>query len=145
MQEIDVGVGIIIREGKVLVCRRPSSGALAGMWEFPGGKLEYDETPAEAVVRELGEELGVLVEPVQPLSRVEHAYPEVYVRLYPFLCGLVEGDPQPLASQEVRWVAPEDLDDLGLPPANAELIAEIQAAFRAADDSDDDTPDDEAA
>lgn len=124
-----MAVGIIHRNGLILLARRPQDVALPGMWEFPGGKIVQGETPAEAAVRELHEELGVNCVVERELSIVEHQYDHATVLLYPLLCRIVAGEPQPLASSALRWVTPAELPTAGLPPANDGLILEVQQAL----------------
>jgi len=116
---IDVAVGILLAEdGRFLLASRPAGKPLAGFWEFPGGKLEPGETPADAVARELAEELGIAVEPAagcRPLPPVEHDYPEMAVRLHPCLVTVWRGTPTPREGQELRWQAGTAVD-IGVGP-----------------------------
>ncbi len=115
---------------RVLVSRRADSAAvLAGYWEFPGGKLERDESITDAVRREAREELGIAIEPVRPLAPIEHGYPHGRVRLEPWVCRLLHGSAPPRAVQvaEVRWVTASELLALRFPEANGGLIEEVVA------------------
>jgi mutator protein MutT len=125
MKIVDVAIGVIIKEGKVLVCRRRQSGPLAGYWEFPGGKCEADESPGECLKRELREELNSGARITHSFATIEHLYPTVHVRLHPFLCSHEGGEPQPLACDELRWIGIAELRDYRFPEANAGLIEEI--------------------
>ena len=105
-----------------LVTRRQPGTHLAGMWEFPGGKIDPDESHDAALRRELREELGVDAAVGELVHETAHAYPDVTVALYFYRCRLM-GEPRPLLGQEMRWVARGELAALGFPPADAELIA----------------------
>jgi A/G-specific adenine glycosylase len=108
---IAVAAGVIERDGTVLIARRPPNGLLGGMWEFPGGTLEEGEDLPACLVRELTEELGVLVEVQQDFGVYQHAYTHLRVTLTAFLCRLVSGEPQALDADEIRWVLPQELKD----------------------------------
>lgn len=113
-----------------MVTRRHFDATLPGLWEFPGGKLEPDESPRQAAVRELREELGIEVEVTAVLEPIRHAYDEFNVVLHPFLCRIVAGEPAPLASRELRWTTLEALSHLPMPAANATLLPRVVAALR---------------
>lgn len=132
MQRVEVVLGIIIRDQDVLVCRRHDIGAFAGLWEFPGGKREENETIHQTLARELREELGVEVRVTGILDPLDFDYPTVQVRLTPLLCSLEAGDPKPLASQEVKWTPYDRLGELGFPAANASLVEQIQSRMKRA-------------
>ena len=125
--QVDVGIGIISHLGKVLICQRHnrSDDAFAGYWEFPGGKCEPGESPEECVRREVFEELGVQVTPVAPLSVIEHRYPTVHVRLYPFVCRLDDGEPRAISAAQWRWVGCNELAAYRFPEANGGLLEEL--------------------
>ncbi len=125
MRRIDVAIGLLLRNGRVLICQRSASDAFGGLWEFPGGKCRPGETPQICLTRELLEELQVQVQPGEALPSIEHDYPDLSVRLFPFLCEAIEGQPQALASQQLRWVSPAALRDHSFPAANAELIERV--------------------
>ena len=118
-----IGVGVVRNaEGAVLIDQRLEEGLLGGMWEFPGGKLEQGETIEACIARELQEELAIEVMVREELITVDHAYSHKKLRFVVHLCDWVSGDPQPLASQQVRWVRPEQLTDFPFPAANARII-----------------------
>jgi mutator protein MutT len=127
MNRIDVAIAIISDKGKVLICRRRAGDRFGGCWEFPGGKREPGETIEQCLVRELREELAIEVTPTGTLARIEHDYPSSRIRLHPYLCTRVQGDPVPLACAETRWVDPLDLRNYSFPPANEQLIEETIA------------------
>ena len=116
-----VVAAVIEDSHRFLVTRRQPGVHLAGMWEFPGGKIEPDETHAAALRRELREELDVEVEVGECVYQTRHAYPERTVELYFYRCSL-KGMPRPLLGQDLRWVPRAELRTLGFPPADTELI-----------------------
>lgn len=99
-------------DGRVLVCRRPEGKMLAGMWEFPGGKVESGEEPMDALRREVLEELNCRVEVREVLPAVVHDYPEFTIHLIPYRCEALQGIPEPLEHDEIRWVRPEECGQL---------------------------------
>src|SRR2546422_4657903 len=108
MSVIRVVAAIICREGKFLITRRPDNVHLAGLWEFPGGKVEPEESLEQALVRELEEEIGVKARVLDEYFQVEHHYAERCVRLHFFDCAIVAGEPAPLHVADVRWVLPAE-------------------------------------
>jgi 8-oxo-dGTP diphosphatase len=116
-----VVAAVVEEQGRFLVTRRPAGVHLAGMWEFPGGKIDENEGHAAALEREIREELGVDVEVRDLTYETVHPYPDRTVALYFYRCRLL-GTPRPLFGQEMRWVAREELASLGFPPADKELI-----------------------
>lgn len=118
-----IGVGVVINAaGEVLIDQRLEEGLLGGMWEFPGGKQEQGETIETCIARELKEELGIAVAVGDELITVDHAYSHKKLRFVVHLCTWISGEPQPLASQQVRWVRPDDLGNYAFPAANARII-----------------------
>ena len=99
-----VAAAVIVKEDKALIDKRNSSGLLGGLWEFPGGKVEAGETLAEALIRELREELGVEIAVGEPLGSYRHAYTHFKVTVHTFRAAIVEGEPKPLQSEQVAWV-----------------------------------------
>jgi A/G-specific adenine glycosylase len=121
-----IGVGVVRNAaGEVLIDQRLNEGLLGGLWEFPGGKQEPDEPIAATIRRELQEELAIAVEVGEELVVVEHAYSHKKLRFVVHLCSWLAGEPQPLASQQVRWVRPEQLGEFPFPAANARIIAAL--------------------
>ena len=121
-----IGVGVVLNAaGEVLIDQRLEEGLLGGMWEFPGGKQEVGETIETCIARELKEELGIAVTVGEELIKVNHAYSHKKLRFVVHLCTWVSGEPQPLASQQVRWVRPDDLNNFAFPAANAKIIAAL--------------------
>ncbi len=118
-----VVVAAVIEDAqRFLVTRRPPGVHLAGLWEFPGGKIDPDESHAAALEREIREELGVEIDVGALAHRTSHSYPDRTVELYFYRCTL-RGLPVPQLGQEMRWVARGDLPSLGFPPADDELIS----------------------
>ncbi len=122
MGVVMVVVAAVIEEtDRFLVTRRQPGVHLAGMWEFPGGKIETEETHEQALRRELREELGVEVGIGERLYRTEHAYPDRTIELHFYRCDL-KTTPRPALGQAMRWVPRAELRSLGFPPADTELI-----------------------
>jgi 8-oxo-dGTP diphosphatase len=117
----------------VLIARRPEGKALGGLWEFPGGKLELGESPEQAVVRELREELAVIIriEDLCLVSFASHAYPDFHLLMPLFACCQWDGAPQALEHQEIAWVSVPDLarehSAYPMPPADAPLLPSLAA------------------
>ncbi len=124
----DIALAIVRRDGMFLVSRRPVNVHLGGLWEFPGGKIEYNETPSAAALRELHEETGVHAVAERVLEPIRYRYEDRAVRLVPVLCTWTDGEPQPLASDECRWVSLADLDRLEMPAINARLLQLLHEA-----------------
>ena len=118
---IQVVAAVVEEHGRLLITSRPEGVHLAGVWEFPGGKIAEQETHAAALAREIREELdaGILVH--QLVFATTHDYPERTVSLYFYQCTLTSR-PRPVLGQQVRWVLPSELADLEFPAADAELI-----------------------
>lgn len=124
-----VAAALIDADGRVLVAQRPAGKSLAGLWEFPGGKIETGETPDMALVRELAEELGiaVAVDAIQPLTFVSHAYADFHLLMLLYVCRQWHGVPNGLQGQPLRWGTPADLAALPMPPADIPLLAALKA------------------
>jgi A/G-specific adenine glycosylase len=121
-----IGVGVVEDgTGRVLIAQRLAEGLLGGLWEFPGGKQEPDEPIAETIQRELREELAIETEVGEELITLEHAYSHKRLRFVVHLCRWRSGEPQPLASQQVRWVEPAELHAYPFPAANGRIIAAL--------------------
>jgi A/G-specific adenine glycosylase len=115
-------VGIIVDEiGKVLIARRPEKAMLGGLWEFPGGKVEKDESFELALQRELLEELGVEAFHFEELHKLKHAYSHFKITLHAYTCRIKSGVPTPHSSDEIRWVRTDELHDYPFPKANRTL------------------------
>jgi 8-oxo-dGTP diphosphatase len=114
-------------DGRVLVAQRPDGKAMAGRWEFPGGKIEAGETPEEALIRELNEELGIDTQSscLAPLTFASHAYDDFHLLMLLYVCRKWRGTPRPLEAMALKWARPRDLRGLPMPPADAPLIAPL--------------------
>jgi 8-oxo-dGTP diphosphatase len=119
---------LVDADGRVLLARRPAGKPLAGLWEFPGGKIEAGETPEAALIRELKEELDIDVPPrcLAPLSFASHGYPEFHLLMPLYVCRNWEGDIAPLQGQELAWVRAQKLADYAMPPADEPLKAVLR-------------------
>ena len=126
---VEIGIAIVEREGRVLIGRRPHGAALAGYWEFPGGKCEQDETAAEAACRECLEETGLIVKIGRLLSDVQHAYDHGAMRLKFYAAEVL--DCVSLLPDRFRWVSVEELKSYEFPPANALILAQLSQLARA--------------
>ncbi len=124
---IEVVCAVVARGGRVLVCRRPAGAHLAGHWEFPGGKVEDGEDPDQALVREIREELACTVVVGQALGAVEHSYPDLKIRLQPFRCTILRGEPRALEHEELGWFAPEEMNELELAGADRAVWESFRA------------------
>lgn len=115
---------LIDGDRRVLLAQRPAGKPMAGLWEFPGGKVEPNETPEQAVIRELAEELAITTkaECLAPLTFASHAYPDFHLLMPLFVCRRFQGTPRPAEGQALKWVWPRDLRDYPMPPADAPLI-----------------------
>ena len=119
---------LIDADGRVLICRRPAGKAMAGLWEFPGGKVHEGETPEAALVRELHEELGIDTRRscLAPLAFASHAYDDFHLLMPLFACRVWQGTVTPQEGQETAWVRPVRLGDYPMPPADEPLVAIIR-------------------
>ncbi|MDQ2065115.1 8-oxo-dGTP diphosphatase MutT [Xinfangfangia sp. CPCC 101601] len=117
-------VALIDADGRVLLAQRPEGKSLAGLWEFPGGKVDPGETPEAALIRELQEELGIDTwkSCLAPLTFASHSYEDFHLLMPLFACRRWEGIPQPREGQKLAWVAPDKLRDYPMPPADLPLI-----------------------
>lgn len=117
-------VALIDRDGRVLLARRPEGKSMAGLWEFPGGKVEPGERPETALIRELHEELGIDTweSCLAPLTFASHAYDDFHLLMPLFACRKWQGQPVPREGQTLKWVAPRDMRDYPMPPADLPLI-----------------------
>lgn len=111
-------------DGRLLLARRPEGKSMAGLWEFPGGKIEPGESPEEALVRELHEELAVTarIPDLQPFAFASHAYERFHLLMPVFLCRRWEGEPVPREGQDVAWASAAELRAYPVPPADAPLV-----------------------
>ena len=123
-----VCVALIDTDGRVLLAERPAGKPLAGLWEFPGGKIHPGETPEAALIRELHEELGIDVAEacLSPLTFASHRYPELHVVLLLYVCRRWKGLVTAREGQKLSWVRPQRFDDYPMPPADKGLVAALR-------------------
>ncbi|WP_018631486.1 8-oxo-dGTP diphosphatase MutT [Neomegalonema perideroedes] len=122
-----VACALVDADGRVLLARRPEGKALAGLWEFPGGKLEPGERPEEALIRELAEELGIDVKSacLAPLTFASHAYEDKHLLMPLYVCRRWSGQVQSKEGQALAWVKPNKMREYPMPPADLPLIAPL--------------------
>lgn len=119
---------LLDRDNRILIAQRPEGKHMAGLWEFPGGKVEKGETPEETLIRELEEELGVKTwqSCLAPLTFASHAYPDFHLLMPLFVCRKWEGSPLSKEDQQLKWVRVENLRDYPMPPADEPLIPALR-------------------
>ncbi|WHA42846.1 8-oxo-dGTP diphosphatase MutT [Agrobacterium larrymoorei] len=119
---------LVDQDGRILLAQRPEGKSLAGLWEFPGGKVEQGETPEETLVRELEEELGIQtkVPCLAPLTFASHTYETFHLLMPLYVCRRYEGIPRGMEGQAIKWVKPQALRDYPMPPADEPLIPYLQ-------------------
>jgi 8-oxo-dGTP diphosphatase len=126
-QQIDVVGAVIVEHGLVLCAQRGPRGALAGLWEFPGGKIEPNEDARDALAREIVEELGCVVDVGDEITTTSHEYEFGVVTLTTFLCRLRAGTPEPTEHANIRWLAPWELDTVAWAPADLPAVESIRS------------------
>jgi len=121
-------VALIDADSRVLLARRPEGKAMAGLWEFPGGKVDAGETPEAALIRELHEELGIDTHEscLAPIGFASHGYDDFHLLMPLFVCRKWLGDPEPREGQELAWVRPNRMREYEMPPADVPLVAQLQ-------------------
>ena len=114
-------------DGRILLAQRPAGKPMAGLWEFPGGKVERGERPEDSLIRELKEELGIVVNEacLAPLTFASHAYPEFHLLMPLYVCRRWDGTVTPKEGQRLAWVRPNRLREYPMPPADEPLIAHL--------------------
>jgi 8-oxo-dGTP diphosphatase len=123
---IEVAAGLVFRNGKLLITQRHAKAHLGGLWEFPGGKREADETFEQCLIRELREELGIEVEVRELVESLTHAYPEKTVVLNFFRCRWLKNEPQAIDCLDLKWVNAAELRNFEFPAADARLLQMLQ-------------------
>ncbi|MBS0534520.1 MAG: 8-oxo-dGTP diphosphatase MutT [Proteobacteria bacterium] len=120
---------LVDADGRVLLAQRPAGKPMAGLWEFPGGKVESGERPEQSLIRELKEELGISVKEdcLAPLTFASHAYPDFHLLMPLYVCRRWEGTVTALEGQQLTWVRPNKLRDYEMPPADVPLISHLMA------------------
>jgi 8-oxo-dGTP diphosphatase len=119
-----VAVALVDADGRVLIAQRPEGRSMAGLWEFPGGKIEADERPEDALIRELREELGIAVKEacLAPFTFASHTYGAFHLLMPLYVCRRWEGTPEPKHHAALKWVRPKDMKDYSMPAADLPLI-----------------------
>jgi 8-oxo-dGTP diphosphatase len=128
-QPLEVCAAVIIEQGKVLISKRPPEKQQGGLWEFPGGKLDAGETPQQALMRELKEELGILIEVGEPLATVRHLYDWGEVLIMAYLCRHRSGKIEHLEVTDHAWVTPAELYDYDILAADRPFLERINERF----------------
>ncbi|MBX3489303.1 (deoxy)nucleoside triphosphate pyrophosphohydrolase [Parvibaculum sp.] len=123
-----VACALVDADGRALIARRPEGKPLAGLWEFPGGKVEPGELPEDTLIRELREELGIDVTKacLAPLTFASHAYEDFHLLMPLYVCRRWEGQARPIEGQALEWVRPARLRDYPMPPADEPLVAALR-------------------
>ncbi|HZQ12931.1 MAG TPA: 8-oxo-dGTP diphosphatase MutT [Pseudolabrys sp.] len=118
---------LVDADGRVLIAQRPAGKPMAGLWEFPGGKIERGERPEQTLIRELKEELGIVVREdcLAPLTFASHAYPDFHLLMPLYVCRRWEGTVSATEGQQLAWVRPNRLRDYEMPPADVPLISHL--------------------
>jgi mutator protein MutT len=124
---IDVSAALIFHNGKLLITQRHAAAHLGGLWEFPGGKREANETFEQCLVREIREELGIEISVGKLFEEITHAYAEKTVRLKFFNCEFLSGEPQTLGCAAFKWIEKSELTDYEFPAADAQLLGKLRA------------------
>jgi 8-oxo-dGTP diphosphatase len=123
-----IGVAVIWNQsGQILIDRRQAGGTMGGLWEFPGGKIEAGETVSECIMREIQEELAIEISVGAHLISIDHTYPAFQITMIVHHCQHISGIPQPIESEEIRWVNVDDLGKYQYPAANHQIIKAIQS------------------
>jgi 8-oxo-dGTP diphosphatase len=125
---IEVAAGLVFRNGKLLITQRHQDAHLGGLWEFPGGKREANETFEECLARELREELGIEVEVGEVLESLTHTYPEKTVSLKFFRCRWKQNEPRPIECLDLKWVTADELGNYVFPAADARLLKMLRSS-----------------
>jgi 8-oxo-dGTP diphosphatase len=120
---------LIDADGRVLIAQRPEGKSMAGLWEFPGGKIETGERPEQSLIRELKEELGIVIKEdcLAPLTFASHLYPDFHLLMPLYVCRRWEGFVKAQEGQSLKWVRPTELRDYPMPPADEPLISHLTA------------------
>jgi 8-oxo-dGTP diphosphatase len=118
---------LVDADGRVLIAQRPEGKPMAGLWEFPGGKVDPGERPEDALIRELKEELGIVVKEacLAPLTFASHSYEDFHLLMPLYVCRRWEGTVTPREGQTLTWVRPNRLKDYPMPPADIPLISHL--------------------
>jgi len=123
----NIAVGVIWNKGQILISKRRENGLLGGLWEFPGGKIEKGEDAQKCIVREVKEELGVLVQPASFLKQIKHAYTHFSITMNAYHCDYLQGTPRAIGCDNWKWITPEEIRLFPFPKANHKLFDKIIA------------------
>jgi 8-oxo-dGTP diphosphatase len=120
---------LVDADGRVLIAQRPEGKMMAGLWEFPGGKIEADECPEQTLIRELSEELGIIVSEacLAPVTFASHSYANFHLLMPLYVCRRWEGTVTAREGQQLAWVKPNRLRDYDMPPADVPLVSHLMA------------------
>jgi mutator protein MutT len=127
MKVIDVAAALVFRDSKLLIAQRYPEAHLGGLWEFPGGKREPDETFEDCLLRELREELGIEVRVGEVVTSLTHAYPDKTVHLKFFRCEWMAHEPKPIGCPALAWVSRDQLSEYQFPAADAQLLDMLES------------------
>jgi 8-oxo-dGTP diphosphatase len=118
---------LVDADGRVLIAQRPAGRPMAGLWEFPGGKVEAGERPEDTLIRELKEELGIIVDEacLAPLAFASHSYPQFHLLMPLYVCRRWQGTVMALEGQKLAWVRPNRLREYPMPPADEPLVSHL--------------------
>ena len=121
-------IALVDADGRVLIAQRPEGKHLAGLWEFPGGKVEPGETPEQTIIREAREELGINIEQscLAPLTFASHSYADFHLLMPLYVCRIWNGVARSMEGQDLKWVRPTEMDAGSMPPADAPLVAHLR-------------------
>lgn len=125
----EVVAALIWRGKEFMICQRPAHKARGLLWEFVGGKVEPGETPEQALVRECREELGVTVSVGQPFMEVTHTYPDITIHLILFHAVIVQGEPQRLEHNDIRWITADEIGQYEFCPADEEILERLKQVY----------------
>ena len=123
-----VAVAIVDVDGRILISQRPRGKPMAGLWEFPGGKIEIGESPEKALIREIKEELNIDVSDrcLAPFTFASHKYEDFHLLMPLYVCRVWEGNVEAMENQELKWVRPKNLAEYPMPPADRPLVAMLR-------------------
>lgn len=130
MKTIEVVAAIICRDGHIFAAER-GSGKYKDKWEFPGGKIEAGETSDSALIREIAEELDIVIEPVKRLTTINYSYPDFHLVMHCFICRIVEGEIKLVEHEAGKWLKKNELDSVDWLPADIEVVAQLKSYLNA--------------
>ncbi|MBZ0159417.1 (deoxy)nucleoside triphosphate pyrophosphohydrolase [Candidatus Methylomirabilis sp.] len=127
---VEVAAGLIVRDGRILIAQRLNNAHLGGLWEFPGGKRQANESFETCLKREVMEELGLTIAVHEQVSSAEHHDAELQIQLRFYRCTVLAGEPHPLGCEAFRWVTPTEISAYSFPPADLPLVQQIALGQR---------------